>query len=491
MKEDQDILRINRVVFFIGNIAAIILYIGYIKEYLFKLNTLEKTIGVLVPMLLIHTIIVVSYYTHKAGEKMKWISMLGYLTIYGIGLICAKNNIVFVTGLPILLICAFYLDEKLIKYANLFIISINAVDLIYRIVIQKQIGTSYLTAYMATIGTIAISVYGYYKIVQVINEIRRASDEKIQEQMNRQDILLKDIFRVIEVLDQSTEKVNDIVEGFTDSSNTVNEAITQIAQGSDEMTRSIQKQTEMTEAIRNFIAETSEEFMDVKNISEDSKIYLKQGSQMMNQVSGKTIRASEQNTYTHAIMEELSKKSKEVYGITELITSISNQTNLLSLNAAIESARAGEAGRGFSVVAEEIRKLSTQTQEFTSNISSIIIDLGKKVKEAEQAVNELNQISTEQNKLVDSTKDIFDKMMINMEASHEKINKVGEKVDRIVTSNNQIVESINEISAVSEEINANAEEANSIALNNLEDAKKAEKHMRQLVEVANELKKYT
>ena len=490
MKEDSNILRINQSVFFIGNIAAIILYIGYIKEYIFQLNTIGKTIGVLSSMLLVHAVIIITYYANKAGDRVKWVSTLGYLTIYGIGLICAKSNIVFVTGLSILLIAAFYLDEKLIKYANLFIIMINTIDLINRIFIYKQIDTAYITAYMSTIGTLSITVYGYYKIVKVINEIRRSNDKKIKEQMNKQNELLKDIFNAIRILDGSTEKVNNIVEVFTESSHTVHEAVDQIAQGSDDMTKSIQKQTEMTEMIRTFIAEASEEFMDVKSISENSKGYLKQGSDMMNQVSGKTVRAGEQNTYTYTIMKELSEKSKEVYGITELITNISNQTNLLSLNAAIESARAGEAGRGFSVVAEEIRKLSAQTHEFTANISSIILDLGKKVNEAEQAVNELNEISTEQSELVDSTKEIFNQMIINMEASHEKINGVSQKIDRIVTSNNKIVESIGEISAVSEEINANAEETNSIALHNLEAAKMAETHVHQLLEVANELKKY-
>lgn len=490
MRENNSVFQANKSFFFIGNIAAIMLYIGYIKEYLLQLNSLEKTIGVIIPMLIVHTIIVITYYKNRFGDKIKWVSMVGYLTIYSIGLICAKSNIVFVTGLPILLVCAFYLDEKLIKYANIYIIIINAIDLVNRIVIYKQIDTTYMTAYMSTIGALIISVYGYYKLVQVINETRRMNDEKVQEQIDKQNILLKDIFKAIGILDQNTSKVNDIVEVFTDSSNAVNEVITQIAQGSDDMTKSIQEQTEMTEVIRTLIVETSEEFMDVKNISENSQGYLKQGSDMMNHVSEKALRASEQNTYTHAIMKELSEKSKEVYGITELITSISTQTNLLSLNAAIESARAGEAGRGFSVVAEEIRKLSTQTQEFTASISSIILDLGKKVEEAEQAVNELNEISTEQNQLVDSTKEIFNKMIVNMEASHEKIDRVSHKVDKIVTSNNKIVENINEISAVSEETSASAEEANSIALNNLENARMAEGYVHQLLEVSNELKKY-
>ena len=344
-----------------------------------------------------------------------------------------------------------------------------------------------MTVYMSIIGTLIISSYGYYKLIQLINDTRRANDEKVQEEINKQNNLLQDIFKAIAVLDKNTSKVNQIVGSFSESSTTVNEVIRQIAEGTDDVTRSIQAQTEMTERIRKFVEETALEFTEVKNISETSQAYLKQGSDMMNDVNEKTIRASKQNTYTYDIMKELREKSKEVYGITELITRISSQTNLLSLNAAIESARAGEAGRGFSVVAEEIRKLSIQTQEFTANISNIILELGKKV---ESAVSELNEISNEQNKLVVSTKDIFSQMIINMEASHQKVEAVNQKVEQIVTSNNKIVESINEISAVSEETSASAEEANSISLNNLQKAKKAEGYVHELLDVSNQLKKY-
>ena len=88
----------------------------------------------------------------------------------------------------------------------------------------------------------------------------------------------------------------------------------------------------------------------------------------------------------------LQEKSREIAGITKVITDISMQTNILSLNASIESARAGAAGKGFAVVAEEIRNLAQQTQEAVENISVIIEDVVQNTLNAAQAMDESTEL---------------------------------------------------------------------------------------------------
>ncbi|WP_054740008.1 methyl-accepting chemotaxis protein [Cellulosilyticum ruminicola] len=97
--------------------------------------------------------------------------------------------------------------------------------------------------------------------------------------------------------------------------------------------------------------------------------------------------------------DDLKQKSKEVFGITELINNISEQTNLLSLNAAIESACAGEAGKGFSVVADEISSVSTQTSSNPEEANLIATNNFENAQMAQGYVQELVAISNELKKI--------------------------------------------------------------------------------------------
>src|SRR5471030_3172187 len=144
--------------------------------------------------------------------------------------------------------------------------------------------------------------------------------------------------------------------------------------------------------------------------------------------------------------------------ITDTINQISEQTNLLALNAAIEAARAGDAGKGFSVVAEEIRKLADQSASATKEIQELISRIKNKTESVVQSMEVSNVIVVEQSQAVNETREIFDKIHSSIDGLTQEIKLVQTASSETNKSKTEIVNRMQNISAVSEESSASAEE---------------------------------
>ena len=170
----------------------------------------------------------------------------------------------------------------------------------------------------------------------------------------------------------------------------------------------------------------------------------------------------------NTVINEVNSRVNSVIDITKVINEIAEQTNLLALNAAIEAARAGDAGRGFSVVAEEIRKLAEQSKESAVEIKKVIDDVLGESKIMYDSTQDMNKDMNSQKENVDKAiisfrnidkfiDDIIPKMK-NISNVSIDIRKKSEEIGSDIESSTAVSE---EISATTEEISASTEELNS------------------------------
>ena len=167
-------------------------------------------------------------------------------------------------------------------------------------------------------------------------------------------------------------------------------------------------------------------------------------------------------------IEKLELEIKSISGILETMSAIAEQTNLLSLNASIEASRAGEFGRGFSVVAYEIRKLSEQSGNASSEIAKIIGRINRQTKTTVQSAQHAESIVSSQEIALSQTISAFQNINKHIVNLSENLNQMVSNVEGIERAKNDTLKSIESISATTEETAAASEELNVSATNQLQ-----------------------
>ncbi len=253
--------------------------------------------------------------------------------------------------------------------------------------------------------------------------------------------LSKNVNLLMEKLQTTLGEMATLIHGLASSSEELHAvASNTTADIQNQQLQTDQLATAMTQMTAT-VHEVAQSAQNAAQGAETAKSQTAQGFEIMNQSIKEIESLAQKVTSTSDVIRKLADDSENIGSVLDVIKSIAEQTNLLALNAAIEAARAGEQGRGFAVVADEVRTLASRTQESTNEIESMIEQLQSASK---QAVSEM-----------ENSRESANLGKEKMAETGDALSKIRDAVDSISDLNFQIASASEQQSAAALEINSN------------------------------------
>lgn len=249
-------------------------------------------------------------------------------------------------------------------------------------------------------------------------------------------------------------KLNDIISVVKEGSQNVASGSTELASATEELSVTMHDQATQISSVASATEEISVSSTEVLQALQEANAQTATADRLT--VEGKekllvsvneVMEIKERVEKLGATIGNLSASSEEIGNIINVINDIADQTNLLALNAAIEAARAGEHGRGFAVVADEVRKLAERTQGATKEIESIIVSLQDETKAANKDMNDATQKVLDGAETIKETENIFEQIVASVNAIHTTNDIITGSIEEQVTAINNINDNAQVISA--------------------------------------------
>jgi methyl-accepting chemotaxis protein len=250
-------------------------------------------------------------------------------------------------------------------------------------------------------------------------------------------IIKESINNLAESFCGALSEVKLAVESTASASNQISSSAEEMATGAEEQSQQATEVAGAVEEMTKTIIETTKNAGDATEAATNSGNIAKEGGKVVNETIEGMNKIAEVVKRSAATVQKLGQSSEQIGEIIQVIDDIADQTNLLALNAAIEAARAGEQGRGFAVVADEVRKLAERTTKATKEIASMIKEIQKDTTGAVSSMEEGT---------------------LEVERGKHLADKAGKSLDEIIDGTVKVADIVSQVAAASEEQSSAAEQ---------------------------------